>query len=171
MDPIFIILLDLRNSLVNTIVFTINNLIMYLMISGSFLFTSTRSTISLYHSFVYLRESPIWKGEVGTLFWLESLHNLFYGLNRGLSNVCETASLITSSSDSGVKYFGLNFLGSYFLNMEEKAKLNVESINIDPILLKNTEHLLYPVWIFNSGRQFYEWAIVFFYFPKYQVKI
>ena len=44
---------------VTTIVFTIKHLIMYLMLSGSFVFTSTVSTISLCPSFVYLIESPI----------------------------------------------------------------------------------------------------------------
>ena len=52
---------------------------------------------------MYIRESQIWKGEVGALVWVEPLQTVFGGLTRGLSNLCETASLITSSSDSGVK--------------------------------------------------------------------
>ena len=55
--------------------------------------------------------------------------------------------------------------------MEAKVKLNVEYIEIDPTLLQNTENLLKPDCIYNSVRQFSEWAIVFVYFPKYQVKI
>ena len=57
-----------RNYLVITIVFTLTNLIIYLIISGSFVFTSTIYTISLCISFVYVRESPIWKGEIVALF-------------------------------------------------------------------------------------------------------
>ena len=133
--------------------------------------TPTSSTISLCHSFVYLRESLIWKGEVGYLVWVEYLQTLFYGLTRGISNFCETASLITSSLSSGVKSIGWPVLWSSFVHMEAKEKLNVEYFDIEPTLLQNPANLLNPDWIFNSGRQFSEWAIVFLYFPRYQVKI
>ena len=55
--------------------------------------------------------------------------------------------------------------------MEAKAKLNMEYLEIDPTILQNPENLLNTAWISNSGRQFYEWAIVFLYLPKYQLKI
>ena len=90
------------------------------MLSGLFVFTSTSSTIWLCPSFVYLRESPIRKGEVGALVWDECLQDLFDGMNRGLSNLCETDSLITSSSDYGVKYIWLLVLGSSFVHMWAK---------------------------------------------------
>ena len=93
--------LDLSNSLVTTFVFPCNNLMKYFVISGSLVFISTRSTISLCLSFVYLRELPIWKVEVGVLVCVEYLQTLFYGLTRGIYNFCATASLITSSSTSG----------------------------------------------------------------------
>ena len=53
-DPISDTFIYLRNSLLTTIVFTINHLIMYLILSGSFVFTSTRSTISLWPHFCIL---------------------------------------------------------------------------------------------------------------------
>ena len=55
--------------------------------------------------------------------------------------------------------------------MWAKAKLNLGSVEMDPTLFQNTEKLLNPAWISNSGRQFSEWAVVFFYFQKSQVKI
>ena len=55
--------------------------------------------------------------------------------------MCETASLITSSSASGVKYIGLNVLVSYLVNMEAKEKLSVEYLEIDSTLLKNYRKL------------------------------
>ena len=55
--------------------------------------------------------------------------------------------------------------------MEAKANLNVEYLKIDPTILQITENLLNPAWIYNSGRQCYEWAILFLYLPKPQVKI
>ena len=48
--------------------------------------------------------------------------NLFDGLTRGLSNLFETAYLITSSSTSGVKSIGLPVIGSSLVNMEPKSK-------------------------------------------------
>ena len=69
------------------------------------------------------------------------------------------------------KSIGLNVLRSPFVHMEEKVKLNMEYIEIDPTILKNTANLLIPDWISNSGRNFYEWAIVFVYIQKFQVKI
>ena len=143
---------------------------MYLVLSVSLVFITTISTISLCPSFVYLRESHIWKVEVGIFVFVESLQNLFGGLTRGLSILCETASLITSPSTYGVKSIGLPILGSSLVHVEAKSKLNVESLEIYPTLLKNPANLLKPSWICNSGRQFSEWAIVFFYFPKSQVK-
>ena len=75
---------------------------------------------------MYLIESTIFRGEVGALVLVESLQTLFGVLTGGLSNFCETSSLITSSSASGVRYVGLPVIGSYFAHMESKAKLNVE---------------------------------------------
>ena len=37
--------------------------------------------------------------------------------------------------------------------------------------MKNPANFLKPYWIFNSGRQFSEGAILFLYFPKYQVTV
>ena len=59
--------LDMSNSLVNTFVFPRKNFILYLVLLVNFSFIPTRSTISLWTSFVYLRELPIFKGEVGVL--------------------------------------------------------------------------------------------------------
>ena len=67
--------------------------------------------IIIYFVGVYYWESPIWKGEVGFLVCFESLQNLFYVLTRRLSNLCETASLVTSYSTSGVKSISLPILG------------------------------------------------------------
>ena len=86
--------IDLRNSLVTTFVFPRNNLVIYSVLSGSLSFLLNRSTISLCIYFVYLRESPICKGEVGVLVYDESLQNLFDKLTRGLSNLCENESLM-----------------------------------------------------------------------------
>ena len=70
-DPISGIFLELSKYLVTTILFNLNKLKMYLILSGSFTLTSTRSTFSLYPSFVYIRDSPIWKDEVGYLVLVE----------------------------------------------------------------------------------------------------
>ena len=137
MDPISGRILYLSNYLVTIILFLIKNLIFYFVLSRSLVFVSTSSTISLCPSLVYLRESPIWKGEVGVLVCVESLQTLIHGLTRGLSNLCETASLISLSSTSGVKSIVLPFLGFYLVNMEAKAKLDMESLDIDPTILKN----------------------------------
>ena len=85
---------DLSNSLVTTIVFLINNLMMYLILSGAFIFTYTSFNISSCISFVYLMGSQICKGEFGALILVDSLQSLFDGLARGLSNFCYTVSLI-----------------------------------------------------------------------------
>ena len=61
--------------------------------------------------------------------------NLFDWLTRGLSSFCDTSSLITSSSASGVKSIGLPVIGFYFVNMEAKAKLNVVCPEINPTVL------------------------------------
>ena len=93
----------------------------------------------------------------------------FNGFTRVMYNLYETASLITSSSDSGVRNIGFPVLVSSFLYMEAKERLNVWYLEIDPTILQNTENLLNTPWISNSRRQFSLWDIVFFYFPKYQV--
>ena len=81
------------------------------------------------------QESPIRKGEVGALGWVEFIQTLFDGLTRGLSKLYETTSIITLSSASGVKSIGFPVLGSSFVHMEAKVKLNVEYLDIDPNLL------------------------------------
>ena len=101
---------------------------------------------------MYLRESPIWKGEGGFLVCADSIQTLFYGLTKGQSNLCDTEYLITSSSTSKVKSIGLPALGSSLVHMDIKTKLNVEYLKIDPNLMKNTENLLNQSWISNSGR-------------------
>ena len=55
--------------------------------------------------------------------------------------------------------------------MEEKEKLKVESIEIDPTILQNIDNLINPTCSNNYERQFYELYIVFLYSPKYQVII
>ena len=122
--PIYGTFLDLGDYSVTTIEFPLNNLIIYLMLSVSFLFTSTISTISLCPLFVYIIELLIWQGEFGALDWVESIQTLFDGLTIGLSDLCDTASLITSSSASGLKTIGFPVIGYSFFHMEEKAKLN-----------------------------------------------
>ena len=144
-DPIYGTFLDLRNYLLTTIVFPLKSLIMHFMPSGSFVFTSTRYTIYLCPSFVYLRESR-------ALVWVNYLQNLFDGLTVGFSNLCETFSIITAYSAAGVQSIGLLFLGSYFLYMDSKASLNVEFLEMDTNLLKNPENLLKPDLIYISGR-------------------
>ena len=94
---------------------------------------------------------------------------MFDGWNRGLSDLCETASLIISYSASGVKSIGFPVLGSFFVYMEAKEKLNVEYLEIYPTLLQYPTNLLNPYFISNYGRQFAEGDIVFLYFPKCQV--
>ena len=47
----------------------------------------------------------------------------------------------------------------------------MEYIEIDPTLLEIPTKFLTPACISNYGIQFSEWAIVFLYFPKYEVKI
>ena len=96
---------------------------------------------------------------------------MFYGLTIGISNFCETDSLITSYSASGVKPIGLTVLGSSIVHTEAKSRLNVKYLKMYPTHLQNPENLLKPAWISNYGRKFSEQTIVFLYFPKYQVKI
>ena len=95
-------------------------------------------------------------GEGGVFVFVESLQNLFYGLTIVLFNLCETVSLINPSSTYRIKSIGLPVLSSYLVNMESKAKLNLEYIEIDPTLLQNPENLLKPDWIANSGIKFSE---------------
>ena len=83
---------------------------------------------------MYIRYSPIWKGEVGVLVWVDYFPTLFDGLTRGLYNLCDTASFITSSSDYGVKFIGLPVLGSSFVHTEAEAKLNVEPLEDTTLL-------------------------------------
>ena len=90
----------------------------------------------------------------GALVCVYSLKNLFNGLTRGMSNFCETESLITSSSTSGVKSTSLPILCPYIFHMDSKEKLNVKYLEIDPSLLQKPENFLKTDWIFNSGRQF-----------------
>ena len=59
-------------------------------------------------------------------------------------NLCETASLISSSLASGVKSIGLTVIGSYLVHMEARSKSNVEYTDIHPTLLKNPANLLDP---------------------------
>ena len=110
---------------------------------------------------MYPIELPIWKGEVGDLVWVESLQTLFGGLIRGISNLCETYYLITSSSASGVKSIVFSSLGSSIVHMEAKENLNVEYLEIYSTLLQNPADFLNPKSVSNSGRQSSEWAIAF----------
>ena len=112
--PISGTFLYLSESLVDIILFPLNNLILYLMLSGSLVFILT---ISLCPSFIYPRESPILKGWGVVLVCVESLLTLFHVLTQGLSNLYETAYLITSSSTSGVKSIGLPVFVSYLVHM------------------------------------------------------
>ena len=64
-----------------------------------------------------------------------SLSKFIYLFNRVLSNLCETASLITSSSAYGVKSIYLPVIGFSLVHLEARNNLNVEYIEIDTILL------------------------------------
>ena len=94
----------MRKSLFTNIIFLLKNFIIYLMLSRSFLFKPTISTNSFCPSIVYLRESPIFKGDVGVLFWFDSLQTLLDGLTRFMSYLWVTSPLMNSHSTSGVKY-------------------------------------------------------------------
>ena len=104
----------------------------------------TSSTISFCPSFLYLRESRIFKfGVVFVIsFFIESLQTLLNGLTRSMYNLYETASIIASYSTSRVKSIVLTVLGYYLVHMEVEAKLNVEYLEIDPTILQNPENLL-----------------------------
>ena len=104
---------------------------------------------------MYLRESPTWKSEFGALVLVESIKTFFDGFNRGMSNFCETVSLINSSSSSGVKPIGLPVLGSSFVHMEAKVNLNLEYLEIDTTFLQNSENLINPAWISNSRTSYH----------------
>ena len=95
------------------------------------MFKSIRFIISLYTSIAYLREVTFWKGEVETLVCVQSLLDLFYGLTTCLSNLCKTASIITSYSMYGVKSIGLPGIGSSTVDIEARDNLNVEYFEID----------------------------------------
>ena len=69
---------------------------------------------------------------------------------------CDSDSLITSSSASVVKYIGLPVLGSSWVHMDTKAKLNVEYLEIDTTLLQNTENRLNPDCISKYVKLFSE---------------
>ena len=116
---------------------------------------------------MYLRGSPILKVEVGVIVCIEFLQTLFYGLSKVMYNLCDTAYIIPSCSTSGIKYIGLTVLGSPLIHMEAKEKINMDSLEIDPPLLKNLENLLKPAWISNSGRIFLV-SYFLFVFPKIQ---
>ena len=66
--------------------------------------------------------------------------------------MCETASLITSYSTSGIKSIGFPVLGYPLVNIDAKEKLDVEYIEIDLNLLQNPENFLTPAWVYNYGR-------------------
>ena len=72
---------------------------------------------------MYLGKSLMCKCEVVILDYVESFQTVLYGLNRDLYNLYETGLLIISSSNSGVKFIGLNILGFSLVNMETKAGL------------------------------------------------
>ena len=91
---------------------------------------------------MYKIDSPTCKGEVGVLFCVEPIQNLSDGLNRGMYNLCDTESLITSSSTSRVKSIGLPVIGFYLVITYTKENINVESLDIDHNSLKNPENLL-----------------------------
>ena len=141
--------IDLRKSLVTTIMFPCKNFILYFLLLGSLVFISTRSAISLCTSFLYLRETPIWKGFFGVLVCVKSLQTLFDELSRGISNLFYTSFLINSYSTSLVKPIGFTVLVYYLVLTEVKEKLNVQFLDIIPTLLKNIENLLNPSWVFN----------------------
>ena len=90
---------------------------------------------------MYLRDSPIYKGKFRALVWVESIQLFLNGLTRGLYNLCETASIISSYSWFGVKYIGLTFLGPSFVYMDATARLLVEYIENYHTILQNSEKL------------------------------
>ena len=97
-------------------------------------------------------ESPICKGVVGALFWADSLKRFLDGLTKGISHLFLTDSLITLSSYSWVKSIGLPVIGSSFVYMDPKEKLDMESLDMDPTIFQNPENLLNPDWISNYVR-------------------
>ena len=76
----------------------------------------------------------------------------FGGLTRGLYNLCDNDSLINPSYDYGVKYIVMSVFSSSFLSMGEKAKLDIDYLEIDPNLLITAENLLNTDWIHISRR-------------------
>ena len=98
---------------VTPFVFFCKKFIMYFVLLVSLVFISDGSTISLYHLFVYIRESPIWKVGVGVVVGVcvEPIQKKIGGVFRGQYNICEIAYLIASSSKYGVKPIGLPVLG------------------------------------------------------------
>ena len=145
--------LGLRKQFVITFVLQRNNLILYYMIVGSFEFVSTRSTISLWSSFVYMIESPIWKCEFVVLDCVDTLQTLFGGFNRVLYNLCDTTPQTSSSSTSVVKCIVLTVIVYSFVLMDVKEKFNIEYLDVDLANLKNLANFLNPDCISSSGRQ------------------
>ena len=91
---------------------------MYFFFQAYCFFLSTSFAISLWHSFVYLRDSPICKCEVGILDHFESFQTFFDVLTKILSNHYETDSFTNSFSDSVVNSNSFPFIGLYFDVME-----------------------------------------------------
>ena len=94
--------------------------------------------------------------KLGVLTCVEYIQTLFDRLTRVLFNFCNTASLLTSSSTSWGKSIDLPVIGSFLVNMEAKAKLKVEYIDIDRNILQNPAYLLNPDRISNFGIQISE---------------
>ena len=79
--------------------------------------------------------------------YVEYLHTLFDGLNRGICNLYEMESLIYLLSTYVVKPIGFTVIDLSFVLMEVKEKLIVESLEIELTLLQNPENLLNMVCI------------------------
>ena len=109
-------------------VLTCKNLIMYFVFMVLLFFVSTRSTITLQNSFVYMGESPFLKCKVGILDCVDSLQIILVGLTRIIYNLCETASLMNSFSACAENSIGLPIIGSSFDVVQVKTKKNVESV-------------------------------------------
>ena len=59
---------------------------------------------------MYLRESPVWKIEVGILDCVKYFHTLFDGFTWINNNCCEVDFVTNSFSTFGVYYIGLPIL-------------------------------------------------------------
>ena len=78
---------------------------------------------------------------------------MFEGVTSVLSSVYDTASITTTSSTSVVNSIILTFIGSFFVVMQMKAKLNIECLDIDTSLLKNPSRFLKPYWLSSFNRK------------------